>query len=66
MIPVVSILPIAREEYEMTKTLLQEHSLKQSDAIHGATALINKIPNIITEDSDFDHVPGLTRVWIEQ
>lgn len=32
------------------------------DAVHAATALLHDVPTMLSSDTDFDTVPGLTRV----
>jgi predicted nucleic acid-binding protein len=42
--------------------LLREHRLKPRDAIHVATMQEYDIRTIVSEDTDFDRVPGITRI----
>ena len=42
--------------------LAQQFNLKPRDAIHAATAILNKCDSIVSDDKDFDSVKGLKRV----
>src|SRR3989344_3790248 len=44
--------------------LMEAYNLKPRDAIHAATAIINGIKEIISDDSDFDKVKELKRIKI--
>ena len=41
--------------------LMRKHNLKPRDALHVAVMLANKETEILSNDPDFDHVPGITR-----
>jgi len=45
--------------------LISKYNLKPRDAIHAATALINGINNIISDDSDFDKIKELKRIKLD-
>lgn len=42
--------------------LIEGSALWGRDAVHGATALINGVPTLLSSDPDFDAVPGATRL----
>jgi predicted nucleic acid-binding protein len=42
--------------------LISRHRIGGRDAVHAATALVAGIGEILSADSDFDGLPGLTRV----
>jgi len=44
--------------------LMEAYNLKPRDAIHAATAIVNGIKEIISDDSDFDKVTELKRIKI--
>lgn len=46
------------------QSLIERYSLDPRDAIHAATAIINKCDSIISDDSDFDKVKELKRVKV--
>jgi len=45
--------------------LISKYNLKPRDAIHVATALINGINHIISDDSDFDKITELKRIKLD-
>lgn len=65
ILPYVEVLNIGLSEYRYAEKILREHNIKPSDAIHAATCLNNNIGFIVSEDRDFDKIPGLTRIWLE-
>ena len=46
--------------------LIEEYNLKPRDAIHAATALVNGINEIISDDSDFDKIKEIRRIPLEK
>ena len=44
------------------QNLMKEYNIKPRDAIHAATALINNIHEIISDDADFDKIKELKRI----
>ena len=44
--------------------LMEAYNLKPRDAIHAATAIVNGIKEIISDDSDFDKVKEIKRTKI--
>jgi predicted nucleic acid-binding protein len=50
--------PVRQEAYRLQRS----HRLRAFDAIHAATCLIFRIPNIVCYDRDFHHIDGLT-IW---
>lgn len=42
--------------------LTEKYNLGPRDAIHAATAIVNKCDSIITDDSDFDKIKEIKRV----
>ncbi|MBU2615650.1 MAG: type II toxin-antitoxin system VapC family toxin [Nanoarchaeota archaeon] len=49
---------------EKAEELRSEYRLRPRDAIHAATAIVNKIPKIASDDTDFDKVKELKRVKV--
>ena len=45
--------------------LVKKYNLKPRDAIHSATAMINDVDEIISDDSDFDVINELKRIKLE-
>lgn len=64
VLPFTEILSISTREYhEMTK-IIQETIIRPSDALHLATMNLNNIKTIVSEDSGFDKIQDIERVWI--
>ncbi len=62
--PYANILPLGEEEYEEATNLIKEYSIKPSDAFHVAVMKTHNIPNIASEDKEFDKVEGIKRLWL--
>lgn len=61
----MTLLPITLREYEVGKGIMLRYSIPPSDALHVAVMLNNSIKRILTEDSDFDRIQEVSRIWIE-
>ena len=61
-LPNLVFLEPSLEIIEKAEELWLEYNLKPRDAIHAATAIINKINKIVSDDSDFDKVKELKRI----
>ncbi len=46
----------------LSQKLMKIYNLKPRDAIHAATAIVNKCDSIISDDSDFDKMKEIKRV----
>ena len=58
-----AVLPIELGDVERAKTLLHGHpALSARDALHVAVMARERIDRILTFDTGFDNVPGITRV----
>ena len=64
ILPYTKILALGEKEYQEAKELILTYHLKPSDALHAAAMKTNKITIIASEDSDFDKIPGIKRIWI--
>jgi len=62
--PYVNILDINSNVLTAFLSILSRHNLKPSDAIHIAVMKHNNITIIISEDSDFDAIDGVNRIWL--
>ena len=51
------IAPLTVEDMRSAAELMKEYNLDYEDAIHLATALRNKVKEIISNDGDFDRAP---------
>ncbi|MHA1593910.1 MAG: type II toxin-antitoxin system VapC family toxin [Candidatus Baldrarchaeia archaeon] len=64
VLPFVRILPIGDEEFKVMRVVIEKYGLKPSDALHIAVCRRNNIEIIISEDTDFDGIENVRRVWI--
>ena len=64
VLPYVEVVPLGEDEYRRAAKLLAAFSIKPSDALHVAAALERGIRLIVSEDTELDKVPGLTRLWL--
>lgn len=56
------ILPVSHEDIIKAMSLLNNLAIPVRDAIHAATMLNHKIHHIISTDTHFDHIHGITRI----
>ncbi len=64
ILPYVDILTLGPEEYTEARRFIADQRLPPSDALHAATAVINNLDAIASEDKHFDKA-GIKRIWIE-
>ena len=64
VLPYVSIISLGEEEYEQATKFLLEYDLKPSDSLHLGAMISNGINTVVSEDSEFDKVPIVKRLWI--
>lgn len=57
-------MPLGLTEYQIAKDAMLNYGLKPSDALHVGTMRGQDIVTIVSEDSDFDDVDELERIWI--
>ncbi|MCY0891551.1 MAG: type II toxin-antitoxin system VapC family toxin [Pyrobaculum arsenaticum] len=62
--PCISIIELGEEEYKQAAKYLLNHNLKPSDALHVGAMASHRIYTIVSEDSEFDKVPTIKRLWI--
>lgn len=60
----MKILPIGKKEYVEATRLISLFRLKPSDALHLGTMKTNNVTTIASEDSEFDKIPGIERLWV--
>ena len=63
--PNLIFLEVNIEILEKAEELLEEYNLKPRDAIHAATAIINKIKEFASDDLDFDRVKEVKRIFLK-
>ncbi|WP_338599061.1 type II toxin-antitoxin system VapC family toxin [Sulfolobus tengchongensis] len=64
VLPYVTVLPLTSKEYEVAKEFMLKYSLYPSDSLHIAVMVNNSIKKIVSEDSDFDKIKEIERIWI--
>lgn len=58
------VLPVEMADVERAKSLILERpALSARDAIHAAIMERRQVPRVMSFDSGFDGIPGLTRVF---
>ncbi len=60
-LPNLRLLSFDSEILFEAQELVEEYALKPRDAIHAATAMRNKITEILSYDADFDVLPSIKR-----
>ena len=56
------VFSIIREDVERAKTIAQGRPLSARDALHAASMERHGVVRVMSFDTDFDRVPGLTRI----
>ena len=65
VLPYVIVLPLGADEYNHARRFMLDFGLKPSDALHLGVMASNGIQAIVTEDTDFDKVKEVKRIWLE-
>ena len=60
--PNIKFFEANKEIIEKAQKLTEEYGINPRDAIHAATAIINGIKEIISDDPDFDKVKEIKRI----
>jgi predicted nucleic acid-binding protein len=63
-LPYINIINLGEEEYRQAIKFLLDYNLKPSDSLHLGAMINNGINIIVSEDSEFDKVPIVKRLWI--
>jgi len=66
ILPYITVLNLGEEEYRYATEMITRHSLKPSDALHISVMMNNDIKVLVSEDGEFDRIPKVERIWIEQ
>ncbi|MCD6324599.1 MAG: type II toxin-antitoxin system VapC family toxin [Desulfurococcales archaeon] len=61
--PYVVLLPIGEDEFNEAAKAVRDYGMKPSDALHYGAMRTRGIPLIASEDSDFDGLPEVKRIW---
>ncbi|WP_337860908.1 type II toxin-antitoxin system VapC family toxin [Ferroplasma sp.] len=64
VIPFTNILDLTINEYKKASEIILNYKTKPSDSLHIATMLNNNIFNILTEDSDFNNIDKIKKIWL--
>lgn len=62
----VELVPLKAEDYELMKACILRYNLKPSDALHVSSMKKCKAKLIVSEDSEFDKVEWIERVWMNK
>lgn len=64
--PNLIFLKADRLTIEQAQQLIAKYNINSRDAIHTATALINNINQIVSDDQDFDKIKEIKRITLEK
>lgn len=64
VIPFTSILPLEVNDYHVMKEMINYCS-KPSDALIASSMKRASLIDLLSEDNDFDKVPGINRRWVD-
>ncbi len=64
-LPRLRLLAVDERILHAAQHIADTYGLKPRDAIHAACCIENGIEELITDDSDFDHIDGLKRIPLE-
>ncbi len=62
--PFVNILDITADTYNKAVEIITGYKLKPGDSIHVASMVNNNINIMLSENSDFNNIEGIKRIWI--
>ncbi len=65
-LPGLNFIKLDRKIIDKAQDLITNYSINPRDAIHAATAIINNISEIISDDSDFDVIKEIKRIPLEK
>ncbi|MBO3769338.1 MAG: type II toxin-antitoxin system VapC family toxin [Thermoproteota archaeon] len=65
LIPLLEIIPIDYGDYDIMKKIMLDYGLKPSDALHIASMNKMGIRHIVSEDKEFDKIPFIERMWLD-
>lgn len=64
--PSLIFLKVDKSIIDKAQELIEHYNIKPRDAIHAASAIVNGIKEIISDDSDFDKVKEIKRTKLEE
>lgn len=62
--PNLIFIRVDEEIINKAQKMIEKYGLNPRDAIHAATAIMNKAEGILTDDSDFDKIKEIKRIKI--
>ena len=65
IMPLIEVIPLSHEDYERIKDVIKQYNIMPSDAIHISAMKKMGIKKIVSEDEDFDIIPGIERIWLK-
>ncbi len=63
ILPFTSILPLEENDYHVMKDMLN-YCPKPSDALIASSMKRASVTDLLSEDKDFDKIPGINRRWL--
>ena len=60
--PNLKLLGVKKSTVFKAQEIMEKYKMKPRDAIHAATALENRVFDIVSYDKDFDEVEGIKRI----
>lgn len=64
--PKLNFLEVNQEIISLSQHFVSQYNLGPRDAIHAASALMNGIKEIVSDDADFDRVNEIKRIKLEE
>ena len=64
--PYLSFLKVDEKVVSAAQSLLSAYDLQPRDSIHVASAILNNIHEVVSDDSDFDVVKDIKRIGLEK
>ncbi|MGC8850133.1 MAG: type II toxin-antitoxin system VapC family toxin [Candidatus Bathyarchaeia archaeon] len=64
LMPLLEVVPIEYTDYDIMKKTMMNYGLKPSDALNIASMNKAEVQHIVSEDSEFDKVPWIRRIWL--
>ena len=62
----LTVVPLNEEDYQIMRDFMQKYRLKPSDSLILSSMKKSKCSLIISEDTDFDRVDWVKRVWVDR
>lgn len=66
VMPYITVVPLGEEEFREASDIILKYGLRPSDALHVGVMKSNGIKLIASEDTDFDKVEDISRIWVSK